>query len=285
MSTGQIAAVMGRGVVPGDTPIVSADDLGLVRGDGCFDATRVTRGSDGIVIDHLDAHLDRFDRSSELLGLPPLDRRAWLDLIDQATNAWTGSGEAVLKLVRSRGQEHGGGAPTEFCTVTALEDWQLRARGGIAVISVSRGYAAAAFEDAPWLLGGVKTLSYAVNAAAKRYAQSRGADDALFVSSDGFALEGTTSALIVRFDEVLVTTPTGSTGILPSVTQQATFAAAEAEGVRTEVRVLRAEDVARADGVWLASSIRGVCPVLTLDGQPVATDADWSVRLARYGGF
>lgn len=29
-------------------------------------------------------------------------------------------------------------------------------------------------------------------------ASSRGADDALFVSTDGFALEGTTSALIVR---------------------------------------------------------------------------------------
>ena len=40
----QVVAVMGRGVVAPQTPLMLADDLGFTRGDGCFDAVRVVVG-------------------------------------------------------------------------------------------------------------------------------------------------------------------------------------------------------------------------------------------------
>lgn len=282
----QLVAVLGRGVVPAGSLLVGADDLGLTRGDGCFDATLVVRDAAGGRVGFLDRHLARFATSSASLGLPPLDAGAWRSLIDDAVGAWPYPGEAVLKLIRTRGGEHGGVGPTELLTITALDpEAQAAARRGIAVAALSRGYPSDAFAGAPWLLGGVKTLSYGVNAAARREAAARGADDALFVSSDGFALEGPTSALIVRFGDGLVTTPRGATGILASITQQVIFEHAQEEGVATADRLLRLAEVAGSDGGWLVSSVRGVCPIVALDGRALPADAAWTARLAGWAGF
>ena len=52
----------------------------------------------------------------------------------------------------------------------------------------------------PWLLAGAKTLSYAVNMAALRDAARRGAGDVIFVSSDGYMLEGPRSTVVIATD-------------------------------------------------------------------------------------
>lgn len=278
-------AVLGRGVVPTGAPIATADDVGLVRGDGCFDAMRVLDRGGVAEVENLDEHLARFGRSAATLGLP-FDRSAWQAVIDEAVAAWSLTPEAVLKTVLTRGAESNPSVPTGFLTITELSLDSMRgAREGISVRLLDRGYASDAFTDAPWLLGGVKLLSYAVNSAAKRAAEASGDDDALFTSSDGYALEGPTSAVIVRRGERLITTPTGATGILDSVTGRQVFARAAGEGVATAHALVPVTDLFEADGVWLASSIRGVCPVTRLDGRALAVDADWSARMAAWGGF
>ena len=78
-------------------------------------------------------------------------------------------------------------------------------------------------ETSPWLLAGAKSLSYAVNRAAQREAARRGAHDVIFVSSDGYALEGPTSNVILLADGV-VRTPQTDQGILAGTTQAAVFA-------------------------------------------------------------
>ena len=54
----------------------------------------------------------------------------------------------------------------------------------------STGLTAVGSETMPWLLPGAKTLSHAVNMAALRHAERHGSGDVVFVSSDGFILEG-----------------------------------------------------------------------------------------------
>lgn len=284
--TRQLVAVLGRGVVPTADPIATADDVGLVRGDGCFDAMRVLGGGPDAVVENLDDHLVRFSESAVTLDLP-FDVDAWRTLIADAVAAWEPAPEAVLKLVLTRGPESTPGVATGFLTITELDlDAMHRARTlGIAVRTMNRGYASDAFTDAPWLLGGAKLLSYAVNAAAKRHAGRHGDDDALFVSADGYALEAPTAAVIVLRDGVLTTTPPGATGILDSITVRQMFAGAAAEGVETRYELIPTADLFTADGVWLASSIRGVCPVVRLDGRDLRVDATWSMRVAAWGGF
>lgn len=178
-----MVAVLGVGVVDASAPVIRADDAGVTRGDGCFEGCRLRDG----VIDKLDAHLTRMARSAAALEIP-FDEDAWRRLINEAIAAWPSAGEAAVKLLLTRGPV--GGEPSGFVAVGPLPpDYPRLRRDGLKVITLSRGFVSDAFSEAPWLLGGVKSLSYAVNMAAQREALRRGADDVVFVSSDGVVLE------------------------------------------------------------------------------------------------
>lgn len=269
--------------MPRETPLLVADDLGLTRGDGCFDACRVVVADGRARVDHLDRHLARFGRSAAALELA-VDEGAWRELVRQALDVWHEPGEAVLKLVLTRGPEAAASGPTGLLTITTAAD-ASRARRGVTAASLARGYASDAFTDAPWLLGGVKSLSYAINVAAKREVARRGVDEVIFTSSDGYLLEGPTSGLLVAADDQLWTTPVGATGVLASVTIAVIMDAARAEGVGTDYALFRPEDLAGTGGAWLVSAIRGILPVVELDGVPLPHDPRITARLATAAGF
>ena len=288
--TPHLVAVMGRGVVPPDTAVVTADDLGLTRGDGCFDSARVVTDADGVarVVD-LDEHLARLASSAAALGIDNPADAAWRDLVADAVAAWSTPGDAVLKLLLTRGREWRGSGPTALVTVShrgaqPAAGPHAPARA-IRAVTLTRGHPSDAFADAPWLLGGVKTLSYVVNVAAQREARARGADDVIFTSTDGFALDGPTSGLLVARDGVLLSTPTGGTGILESVTVDTIFAAAGAAGITARRELVPVPDLYTSQGVWLVSAGRGPAPVTVLDGRPLAVDPGLTDRIARFASF
>ena len=197
----------------------------------------------------------------------------------------------MLKLLLTRGREWGDDHPTALVTITSRGPSPATPVGDggpprtITAVTLSRGHPSDAFADAPWLLGGVKTLSYVVNVAATREARRRGADDVIFTSTDGYALDGPTSGLLVARDGALVSTPTGDTGILESLTVAAVLAAARADGRATRYELVPVEHLFTADAVWLVSSGRGPALVTTLDGRALRTDPELAARVARYAGF
>src|SRR2546423_559398 len=89
------------------------------------------------------------------------------------------------------------------------------------------------------------------------------------VAADGSVLEGPTSTVVVADGNTLRTTPPSS-GILPGTTQGALFRAAEKAGWSTKVEPLRVNDLRAADGLFLASSVRKITRVHTLDGEQLA---------------
>lgn len=284
-----LVAVMGRGVVDADEPVVTADDLGLTRGDGCFDSARVVVDADGPRVVGLAEHLARLAASAAALGIDNPPESAWRDLVAEAMAGWSTPGDAVMKLLLTRGREWGPAGATAIVTVTHRgtqqpADAAAPARA-IRAVTLTRGHPSDAFADAPWLLGGVKTLSYVVNVAAQREARARGADDVIFTSTDGFALDGPTSGLLVARGGALLSTPTGGTGILASVTVDTIFDAARAEGMTARHQLIPVPDLYTADGVWLVSAGRGPAPVIELDGRPLAVDPTLADRVARFARF
>ncbi|MCC3272446.1 aminodeoxychorismate lyase [Arthrobacter zhangbolii] len=250
-------------------PALMINDLGVTRGDGIFESLLAVDG----VPRKPDAHLDRLGSSADLLDLRIPERAAWERAIATALALHAGdagpTGRAAVKLVATRGVE-GAGEATAWVQVTSAPDNAAQQKDGIRVLLLDRGYDSLAASRAPWLLLGAKTLSYAVNMAALRYARANGADDAIFTSSDGKVLEGPTSTVVLATERNGVRTlltPERRSGILAGTTQDALFRAAEAAGWELGYGPLVPEDLFQADGVWLASSIRMLVPVRSIDGR------------------
>ena len=247
-------------------PLLCADDLAAVRGDGVFETLLVRDGRTCKV----EAHLQRLAHSASMLDLPEPDLEQWRRAIGIAAGQWGSQtpGEGALRLVYSRGRESGG-PPTAYLMISPVADRVATVRrDGVSAVLLDRGLPTTGVESMPWLLAGAKTLSYAVNMAALRYAADQGADDVIFVSSDGYILEGPRSTVVIATEGGLLTPPL-EYPILRGTTQQALFEVARAKGFTCAYKPLRHADLIEAQGVWLVSSITLAARVHTLDGRPL----------------
>lgn len=253
-----------------ESPHLRVDDLGVQRGDGVFETILVADGKPR----ELRPHLDRLARSAAMLDLPAPDLAAFERAAQTVIDNWAGGPEIALKLVYTRGVDGDpAGTPTAFALGLEIDDKVRRARAdGVAVVVLERGFGPEVAERAPWLLLGAKTVSYAVNMAALREAARRGAQDVIFTAADGSVLEGPTSTVVVARDRTLYTPPS-TVGILPGTTQAALFRGAEKAGWTVKVEPISAADLPGADGVFLASSVRLVTRVHTLDGTALPDSA------------
>ena len=264
-----------------DAPLLAADDLAAVRGDGIFETLLVRAGrARGVRL-----HLERLVNSAHALGLPEPDVDQWSSAIEAAVKTWDdgqpNGAEGLLRLVYSRGRESEPGSTTAYLTVTAVPDRVMQARSeGVSVVTLERGFSVDLAEKAPWQLLGAKTLSYATNMAALRHAAEQGFDDVIFLSSEGAVLEGPRSTVIAVTGKALVTPPT-EIGILPGTTARAVFELAAQEGWSTSTRVLRPADLIAADSVWMVSSVTLAARVTALNRyvMPVSAANDEFVDL------
>ena len=256
-------AVAGRGLVDPDEPVLHADDEALLRGRAAFETTRIYGGHPF----KLQEHLARLTGSAARIGLPPVDLVQCAELAATAIDS-AGEPEAVLRLYWTPGRE-GAGRGTALALVSSLPPGLEAARSrGIKLIALPLGLESDLRAFAPWLLGGVKSTSYAVNMAAEAEAKRRGADDAVFLASDNIVLEGPVTNVWWRRERVLYT-PALELGILAGVTRATLIT--EAGGLSYEVRegAFPLEHMGAADEAFTSSSVREVLPVVELDGKPV----------------
>jgi len=258
----RVLAMLDGTLADPETPLIRVDDLGITRGDGVFETILVVDGKPR----ELGPHLDRLAHSAAMLQLPVPDRAKWERCVQLVLDNWQGGDEMALKLVYTRGPEFGDGSPTGFAIGMTIGEKILANReSGVAAVLLDRGYDPEIVARAPWLLLGAKSLSYAVNMAAVRHAESLGAAEVIFTAADGSVLEGPTSSVIIASGNTLRTTPPSS-GILRGTTQGALFRAAERAGWVTKVEPISVPELKDAEAVFLASSVRKITRVHTLDG-------------------
>jgi 4-amino-4-deoxychorismate lyase len=256
-------------VHPFDEPVVDAMNLGITRGDGIFETVGIFRGR----VHGVDDHLQRFARSARILELPEPDLEAYRAAVELGIEHLGEVEDAYCKYVYTRGIESRSFDPTGYAFLDANPDWTRERTSGIAVVTLTRGYALDVAQTAPWLLQGAKTLSYGVNRAVLREAARRGADDVVFTTSDGYALEGPTSTLVLRYGRHIVT-PSPEHGVLLGTAQLGAFAFFEQQGFTTEYRDVQTEELADAEQAWLTNSQRLAAPIHTLDGRTYPIDRE-----------
>lgn len=250
-------------------PLVFWDDALVTRGDGIFETLLITGGK----VANFDRHAERFKSSAQLLDLPEPCMDYWMSATKVAVEKWNRLSDADAKCVwtYTRGRESTK-VPTAWLTVTAVPAKTLDQREeGVKVMTSPRGYTFSAGLPAdaddnkkkdkptpPWAIVGAKTLNYAANMAALRWAQSHNYDDVIFTEETKNGeriLEGATSTVVVARGDKL-RTPTPGDGVLAGTTQAALFEYASENGWRCKGKDLYMEDLEKADSVWLVSSVR-----------------------------
>ncbi|WP_162903683.1 aminotransferase class IV [Leucobacter sp. wl10] len=255
-------------------PRLDANDLGVTRGFGAFE---VVHGK-GRSLLALEAHLARFERSLSQLGLPALALDAWrLATARVVDESGAVDEEFALRYVVTAGAE---GVPASgwirrYASPAELTERRLYPRSAMVL---NRGTALGESTELPWLLHGVKSLSYAGNLLGERIATEAGCDDAIYATRDGYLLEGTTAALLWQRDGVLYTTDYAH-GVLPGTTQQAVFEAAPTLGLGTEFGALTLSELGSIEGAWLMSAMRLATAIGSIDGRAISVDMELTARL------
>ncbi len=270
-------------LLPADAQHLSAFDRGFQLGDGVFETLRARAGRPT----ELPEHVARLRRSAAGLAIPlPDDLESGLaagiaELV--AAEGLAGpAGDASIRITVSRGVFFGRGLlpPDEHPPATiVIQAWPVPPtpadhleRGLHLVASTVR-------RDPENPLAALKTTSRADYVFARVEARNGGADDALFLTTDGFLSEATSANIfVVRGDELA--TPSLGCAILPGTTRSWILRWAEGAGLRPEEGLLTTRHLHDADEAFISSSVAGILPVTRFNGEPIGEGrpGPWTLR-------
>lgn len=270
-------------LLPSDGPHLSAFDRGFQLGDGVFETLRVRGGHPT----ELDEHLARLRRSADGLGidLPATTLRSIpggiAELVD-AEGLGGADGDASIRITVSRGAIHVRGllpADEVVAPTVVVQAWPVVPPSPGHLERGLRLVTSAVRRDPENPVVSLKTTSRADYVYARLEARHAGADDALFLTIDGHLSEST-SANIFLVREGELATPSLDCAILPGTTRSWILRWAASVGLRPAEARLRADDLAAADEAFLSSSVAGVLPVTSFDGEPIGEGqpGEWTLR-------
>jgi branched-chain amino acid aminotransferase len=249
--SGSLASVDGAITLASQAKIPATDE-GLLRGDGAFEVIRIYNGKPFAI----EQHFKRLERSALNLRLP-LDLEAVrADSHRLLAHAGAGPDHELLRIVITRGGRR-------LLLTEPLPPMPERTRLATVTYSPTR------------VLDGVKSLSYAANMLAGRVARERGGDDALLVTPHGRVLEAPTSSVFWIADGK-VHTPPLTEHILASITRAVVIE--ETGAVEQSCTV---EELEAADEVFLASTVREVQPVASIDHHSFPAGSPLTAKIAQ----
>ena len=250
--------------IPGANACIPVMDRGFLFGDSVYEVIPAYAGR----LFRLDAHLDRFSRSMGALDIAePMPRSAWEAVFDELVDR-NGIEDALVYVQVTRGagqvRDHGsvdGLTPTVFAMAKPFPKLAPEVRAA--------GLKAITLDDIRWQRCDIKATTLLANVLARKQAYAEGADEAILVK-DGQVTEGAASNVFVVLDGLLITPPK-TNEILAGITRDLILELASEAGLPFAEATLGAEDLARAEEIWITSSSKEVLPVVQLNGAAVGS--------------
>lgn len=247
-------------VVPEERAVVSVLDRGFLYGDGLFETMRVRNGKPF----RWDQHLERLQRGAEFLKIklpyPPGALRRFVDELI-AKNEMPG---ALLRLTLSRGVGVRGYSPKGADSPTLVMSLHAAPADGVPprwkLITSSHHLPA----NEP--LAQFKTCNKLPQILARAEADAAGANEALLLNTDGFVVEGASSNLFWVQGETICTPPLAA-GVLEGVTRAVVVEICHTLALKVSEKNITAEELKRADGIFVSLSSFGVVEASSLDGE------------------
>jgi len=265
MTMARIAYVNGR-YVPLPLAAVRVEDRGFQLADGVYEVCEVRQGR---LIDE-DRHWARLRRSLAKLRIDMPMSLAAIQTIAREVVRRNRIADGLLYLQITRGAAPRGHAfpvppvrPTLVVTARRLDPaTRRRAEQGIAVVTVP---------ETRWARVDIKSISLLPNVLAKQTAVEAGAQEAWFVTADGYVNEGASSnAWIVTNGGALVTAPTDAQ-ILEGVTRAVVLEIANEQGLTVEERRFTTDEALAAKEAFVTSATSWVTPVVRIDGEAIGS--------------
>ena len=259
-------------LLPSDSTHLSVYDRGFQLGDGVFEALRARRG----VAIELAGHLARLHGSLGALAieLPFGDDDVAAGIAGLlAAEGWDDvepPGDAVIRITVSRGFDPTRGIPPHSGGVASvvIQAWPFKPPSAGTLQNGLRVITSVIRRDPDSPIAGIKTTSRAELVYARLEAERVGADDAIFLTTDGRVTEATTSNLLVISGNTCAT-PRLGTGILAGTTRAWLVGHGDDVGLTMAQQDIRLEDVFEADELAVCSSVGGIIPVVSVNGRQI----------------
>ena len=246
--------------VPENEAYIPIKDRGFLYGYGLFETIRAYNG----YLFKLDAHLDRLFTSAKDLKIHL--NRTPVELYQAVQNLLNlnGLADAYIRITLTSGQIPLHEQPTLLIETRPFTPYpQEYYKHGISII-VSKTRISTS-----WHLAAHKTLSFMNNIMARENAYSQGAQEVLFLNTDGHVAECSVSNLfLVKNNEVI--TPSLKANILPGITRKVVLEICRQNSITAKEELFNLESLMDADEVFLTNSLMEAMPVSTIDNQPLS---------------
>ena len=257
--------------IPEERARISIFDRGFLYGDGLFETLRVAQGRPF----RFEQHLKRFWAGMEFLKLELPFSSKELTVIATELVQRNEVREALLRLVVSRGAGPRGSSSRGAGPSSVVMSLHT---APVIDAEVPRGWrleTSSVRLTTAEPLSLFKTCNKLRQIVARAEADAVGADEALLLNAEGWAVEGTSSNLFWIQDGTVFTPPLSS-GALPGITRAAIFEICHRLGLPCQETYIRVEQLLVSEGIFLTLSSLGVVAASQLDNRPLehSTTAD-----------